>query len=148
MKTKFSILGIITVLLYSCQDKTSLVEESVDSDSIMAVKNMEQHTLQKWLPFNKEADSIITSAEVMISQQEQEMSIRGKNNGGEQRLHEAQYHLEQLKKKVNYIQDYETSTENFDSSVVHKLDSLKLDYLQEKLKLETALCEFQEFNVP
>jgi len=147
MKTKFSILGIIAVLLYSCQDKTSLMDESFDADSVMAVKNMEQQTLKKWFPFNKEADSIITTAELIIKQQEKEMKIKGKNNKGEKRLYEAQFHLEQLKKKVNYIKNYETSTENFDASVVHKLDSLKLGYLQEKLKLEAALCDFQEFNM-
>lgn len=146
MKTKFSILGLITVLLYSCQDKTSLTEDSTDSDSVMAVKNIENQTLKKWFPFNKEADSVITSAELIIEQQEKEK--QGKNNTDKKRLYDAQYHLEQLKKKVHYIKEYEATTENFDSSVVHKLDSLRLDYLQEKLKLEAALCEFREFKVP
>ncbi|OXA68257.1 hypothetical protein B0A67_21025 [Flavobacterium aquidurense] len=75
------------------------------------------------------------------------MKLQSKNKK-EKRHHDAQYHLDQLKKRVNYIKDYETRTENFDLSVVHKLDSLKFDYLQEKLKLEATLCEFQEFKVP
>lgn len=148
MKTKFSIFGVITVLLYSCQDRISLFEESVDSDSAIRVTNIEQQTLRKWFPFNKESDSIITSAELIIKEQENEMKIKGKNNKAEKRLHEAQYHLFELKKRVNYIKDYESRVENFDSSVVNKLDSLKLDYLKEKLKLESALCEFQEFDLP
>ncbi|MBF4494249.1 hypothetical protein IRZ83_13315 [Flavobacterium sp. JLP] len=149
MKTKFSILGLITVLLYySCQDKASLVEDSVDSDSVMTSKNIEQQTLKKWFSFNKESDSIITSAELIIKQQEQDMVLQSKDSKKEKRLHEALYHLEELKKRVNYIKEYETRTESFDSSVVNKLDSLKLDYLKEKLKLEAALCEFQEFNIP
>lgn len=148
MKTKFSILGLITVLLYSCQDKTSLMQESADSDSGMTVTNIEQQTLRKWFPFNKESDSIITSAELIIKQQQQEMKLDPKNNKRAKRLHQAQYDLDQLIKRVNYIKDYETRTEHFDSSVVHQLDSLKLDYLQQKLKLEAALCEFQEFNLP
>lgn len=148
MKTKFSILGVITLLLYSCQDKSPLIEDIADSDSVMAVKNIEQQTLRKWSSLNKESDSIITSAELIINQQEQGMEIKGQNNKAEKRLYEARYHLDQFKKKVNYIRDYETTTESFDSSVVHTLDSLKLDYLQEKLKLEAALCEFREFNVP
>lgn len=41
MKTKFNILGIITVLLYSCQDRTSLIEDNSDSDSVMTATNIE-----------------------------------------------------------------------------------------------------------
>lgn len=148
MKTKFSILGVITVLLYSCQNKTPAIEDNVNSDSLMSVKNIEQTTLRKWFWFNKESDSIITSAESIINQQEQEMKLQSRSDKKEKKLHEAQYHLGELKKRVNYIKEYETNTESFDSSVVKKLDSLKLDYLQEKLKLEAALCEFHEFNMP
>jgi hypothetical protein len=148
MKTKFSILGVITLLLSSCQDKSSLPENMSDSDSVMGSKNIEQQTLRKWSSLNKESDSIIKSATLIINQQKQDMEIKGQNSKIEKKLYEARYHLDQFKKRVNYIKDYETNTESFDSSVVHTLDSLKLDYLQEKLKLEAALCEFQEFNVP
>ncbi|MNY61285.1 hypothetical protein D3C86_1979490 [compost metagenome] len=55
-------------------------------------------------------------------------------------------HLAEFKKRVNYIKDYETRTETFDQSVLTTLDSLKVDYLQERHKLETALREFQEFQ--
>lgn len=148
MKTKPSILGIITVLLFSCQDKTALIEDSTDSDSVTVVTAMEQQTLRKWFPFNKESDSIIVSAELIIKKKEQEIKTKVKNDKEEKILQEALYHLGEFKKKVNYIKDYETRTDNFDTVVVHKLDSLKLDYLQEKLKLEAALCELQEFQVP
>lgn len=147
MKTKFNILGIIAVLLYSCQDRPSLIEDNSDSDSVMTATNIEQQTFRKWFSFNNESESIITSAELIINQQEQEMKLQSKNKK-EKRLPDAQYHLDQLKKRVNYIKDYETRTESFDLSVVHKLDSLKFDYLQEKLKLEATLYDFQEFKVP
>ncbi|BDU25718.1 hypothetical protein [Flavobacterium sp. GSB-24] len=147
MNAKFNILGAMTLLLYSCQNKNSLSDESLSTDSLMKIKNIEQQTLRKWFSFNRESDSIITSAELIISYQEEEMKIQGKNKSKEKRLHEAKYHLEELKRRVNYIKEYETNTESFNSSILHKLDSLKLDYLQEKLKLEASLCEFQEFKV-
>lgn len=148
MKTKFSILGVITVLLYSCQDKSSVIEDSINPDSIMTAKNIEQQTLQKWFSLNKESDSIIAAAELIIKQQKEMMKTQAESNRTDQKLYKAQLHLDEFKKKVNYIKDYETRTEIFDQSVIHILDSLKADYLQEKLKLEVALCEFQEFNVP
>jgi hypothetical protein len=67
MKTKFNILGIITVLLYSCQDRPSLIEDNSDSDSVMTATNIEQQTLRKCFSFNKESESIITSAELILS---------------------------------------------------------------------------------
>ncbi|OIV40526.1 hypothetical protein [Flavobacterium johnsoniae] len=148
MNAKFNILGAITLLLYSCQNKNSLSEEVLNTDSLMKTKNIEQQTLKKWFSFNRESDSIITSAELIIIHQEKGMEIQGKNKSREKRLHEAKYHLEELKRRVNYIKEYEISTDSFNSSVVHTLDSLQLDYLQEKLKLEASLCEFQEFTMP
>ncbi|WP_194139243.1 hypothetical protein [Flavobacterium hungaricum] len=149
MNAKFNILGAITLLLYSCQNKNSLSGEVPNTDSLMKTKNIDQQTLQKWFSFNRESDSIITSAELIIIDQEKGMEeIQGKNKSREKRLHEAKYHLEELKRRVNYIKEYEISTESFNSSVVHTLDSLQLDYLQEKLKLEASLCEFQEFTMP
>ena len=93
MKTKFSILGVITLLLYSCQDKSPLIEDIADSDSVMAVKNIEQQTLRKWFSFHKESDSIITSAELIIKQQREEMKSQSNDNKKEKRLYEAQYIL-------------------------------------------------------
>ena len=148
MNTSINILGAVTLLLYSCQNKSSLHEDGFDADTVVKTNNVEQQTLQKWFLFNRQSDSLITSAELIIDDQEKQLEKRGKDKNGERRLHTAKYHLEELKRKVRYIKEYETSTESFDSSVVRSLDSLKLDYLQEKIKLEGALCEFQEFTLP
>lgn len=150
MKTKFSILGILTVLFYSCQDRSSSTEESIDSDSLMVTRNIEEQTLRKWFSLNRESDSIIDAAELIIKKQGQVIKTgnEGKTHKTMQKLKDLQFHLDEFKNRVNYIKDYEADTETFDRSVVHMLDSLKLDYLQEKLKLEAAMCEFQEFQIP
>jgi hypothetical protein len=149
MKTKFSIFGIITLLLYSCQDKSSSIEEGNETDSLMITRNMEEQTLRKWFSLNKEADSIIAAAEIISKKHDQTLSSvkEEKKHKMQQKLIDLQFHLEEFKKRVDYIKDYESRTEFFDQSVVHTLDSLKVDYLQEKLKLEAAMCEFQEFQV-
>jgi|GEM_PF-1467852 len=147
MNAKFNIMAAITLLIYSCQNKNSSNEEGLNSDSIMKRENIEQQTLRKWFSFNRESDSIIASAELTIRKQEKNIR-EGENKTEEKRLEEAKYHLEELKRRVSCIKEYETSTESFNSSVVHQLDSLKLDYLQEKLKLEAALCRLEEFKSP
>jgi predicted Ser/Thr protein kinase len=145
MKTKFSILGIITMLLYSCQDRSSAIENSMDSDSLTVIRNIESKTLKEWFSLNKESDSIIAAAELIIKKHDQTMKLgkQGINHKTIQKLNNLLFHVDEFKKRVNYIKDYEASTETFDQSVVHALDSLKLDYLQEKLKLETAMYGFQ-----
>lgn len=150
MKTKFSLFGIITLLLYSCQDKPSSIEEGIDSDSLLVKRNIEEQTLKKWFSLNRESDSIIAAAEVIIKIQDHVIRSgkKEKNHKTIQTFNDLQLHVDEFKKRVNYIKDYESNTETFDPSVVHTLDSLHLDYLQERLKLEAAMCEFQEFQVP
>lgn len=145
MKTKFSMLGIIIVVLYSCQDRSSVIENSIDSDSLTVTRNIEEQTLKDWFSLNKESDSIITAAELIIKEYGQTMKSgkEGKSHKTIQKFNDLQFHVDEFKKRVNYIKDYETNTETFDQSVVHALDSLKLDYLQEKFKLEAAMYEFQ-----
>jgi hypothetical protein len=114
MKTKFSILGVIAILLYSCQDKHSVIEDSVDLDSVVVAKNIEQQTLRKWFALYKESDSIIASAELIIKQQKEMMKTQAQSNRTDQKLYKAQLYLDEFKKKVSYIKDYETHTETFD----------------------------------
>lgn len=57
-EVKLSILMIITVLLNSCQNKSSTIESGTDSDSLMISENIEQQTLNEWFALNKESDSI------------------------------------------------------------------------------------------
>lgn len=146
MRVKFSILVIITVLLNSCQNKSSTIENGTDSDSFMVSENIEQQTLKEWSSPNKESDSIIASTELIIKQNEIIKSTNTKSDKREQKLQEVQLHLDEFKKRFNYIKDYEIRTETFDESVITTLDSLKVDYLQERHKLEAALREFQEFQ--
>lgn len=145
MKTKFSIFGIILLLLYSCQDRSSAIENSIDSDSLTLTRNIEEQTLKEWFSLNKESDSIIAAAELIIKKHDQMMKSgkEGKSHKTIQKFNDLQFHVDEFKKRVNYIKDYESNTETFDQSVVYALDSLKLDYLQEKLKLEAAMHEFQ-----
>ena len=58
MRVKLSIVVIITMLLNSCQNKSSSIESGTDSDSLMVSENIEQQTLNEWFALNKESDSI------------------------------------------------------------------------------------------
>ena len=72
MKTNFGILGLTVVLLCSCQNKSEN-EERIELDSI-EISNMDQLTLENWLSFKRESDSILSSAELAIEK-------RGISNG-------------------------------------------------------------------
>lgn len=148
MKTQFSIYSIIAALLYSCQNRSTF-EGNIDADSLFISRKLEEQTLRKWLSLNKESDSIIAAAQLILDKHNQAMNSgkEGKNYKIMQKLNDLQFHLDEFKLRVNYIKDFESKTETFNQSVVHTLDSLKVDYLQEKLKIEAALCEFQEFDV-
>lgn len=145
MRAKFSIIGIILVFLYSCQEKsgTELNEDTFDVDSNV-LSTIEQESLVKWIAFNKESDSIIQAADMIIKHQKEELTIEGLNKENKSNITKAQFHRDQLNKKVKYIKDYAANTEKFGPIVIEKMDSLKVDYLQEKLKLESALCAFKE----
>ena len=146
MKTKLSIMGMIAALIYSCQDKTGVNsnEDKINQDLVQAA-DIERQTLREWFSFNREADSVIASADSIIKREIENHDRRGRTKNN---IVITQYHLERLKKKVKYIKDYEVSTEHFDENVSYTLDSLKVDYLQEKLKLEAALCEFNVYELP
>lgn len=149
MKTKFSIIGLIGALLYCCQEKsgTDLNENVVNMDSVTE-SNVEQKSLVKWLAFNRESDSIIHAAEILIKHQKQQAAYLAAGTQNDLNIADAQLHLDQIKIKAENIKDYEANTEKFGPVVLHTLDSLKIDYLQEKLKLEAALCEFREYTIP
>ncbi|MXO06717.1 hypothetical protein [Flavobacterium sp. HBTb2-11-1] len=144
MKTKLYIMALMAALIYSCQDGLNSNQEEISQDSIQAL-NIEKRTLRQWFSLNREADSIIASAESMIEKEidNPRAAKRNKNN-----VVKAQYHLDRLKQKVAYIKDYEVSIDHFDQDVSHTLDSLKIDYLQEKMRLEAALCELDVYELP
>ena len=61
---------------------------------------------------------------------------------------EVRENLDHFKQKVKYIKDYQGQIEKSDPSLQHKFDSLKVDYLEGKLKLESSLRQFKEYNIP
>jgi hypothetical protein len=144
MKTNLGILVIMTILLYSCQNK-SVDDEDIETDSI-EISSVDQTALRKWLSFKRESDSIISSAELVIEQKSEELDGHPQDERMliQQCIMEAQDHLDQFKKKVKYIKEYQAHNENFNASLEHTIDSLRVDYLQEKFKLETVLGEFSE----
>lgn len=146
MKTKWSIVGLAAALMYCCQEKIDVnsAEGEISEDSIKTA-NIEQQTLRKWFSFNREADSLIAAAETAIEFEADHHEMIGKTKNN---VLNANYHLREFKKKVKYIKEYAANTDHFDEGVSHTLDSLRVDYLQEKIKLEAALCEFNTYQVP
>lgn len=146
MKTKLSIVGLIAALMYCCQEKIDVnsAEDEINGDSIQTA-SIEQQTLRKWFSFNREADSLISAAETAIEFETDHHEMIGKTKNN---VLIASYHLREFKKKVKYIKEYAANTDHFDKGVHHTLDSLRVDYLNEKIKLEAALCEFKTYEVP
>lgn len=147
MKTNLRILSIIVVLLYSCQNKDS--EGHIEDDiEIYPVESsqIDKRMLEKWISFNRESDSIIAAAQLAIEQERDEVEFRPPDEREymSMRIMETQIHLDQFKSKVKFIRKFVTHIENWDPTLQRKQDSLKLDYIQEKLKLENALIQLTE----
>lgn len=144
MKVNFCILCIMSVLFYSCQNKSEN-EEGMEADSI-EISNMNQLALKKWLSFKKESDSMINLAQLTIEQGNEKLDHYPQDERliMSQYIMDAQTHLDQFRKKVKHIQTYQRQIQNFDPSLQHTYDSLKLDYLKEKLKLEASIYRFRE----
>lgn len=144
MKVNFCFLCIIAMLLYGCQNKSEN-EESAEADSI-ETSNMDQLALKKWLSFKKESDSIINLAQLTIDQGSERLDRYPHDERLviSQYIREAQTHLDHFKKKVEYIKTYKGQIQNFDPSLQHTYDSLRLDYQKEKLKLEASIYRCAE----
>lgn len=146
MKTKFSMLALIAILLYCCQqkDSTGLNENGIEADS-SEISGINDKILRKWFLLNRESDSIMASAQLTIDQQREEVESHPQDereymNGC---IREAQQHLDQLKKKVKYIREFAAHIEKYDPALQPTLDSLKEDYDQEKFKLDDALSHLR-----
>lgn len=145
MKTKFSMLALIAILLYCCQqkDSTGLNEYGIEDSS--EISGINDKILRKWFLLNRESDSIMASAQLTIDQQREEVESHPQDereymNGC---IREAQQHLDQLKKKVKYIREFAAHIEKYDPALQPTLDSLKEDYDQEKFKLDDALSQLR-----
>lgn len=145
MKTKLSVLVIIVIILYSCQQKdwTGSNENGIETDS-SEISGINDRMVRKWFFMNRESDSIMASAQQTIQQQRTEVESHPQDEREyiNSCIEEAQQHLDQLKKKVKYIRGFAIHIEKYDPALQHTIDSLKEDYLQEKYKLEDALKGF------
>jgi hemerythrin len=146
MKTKFSILVFTIILLYCCQQKdwTGSNENVIDTDS-SETSEISNRMVRKWFLLNRESDSIMASAQQTIQQQKREVE----SHPPDEReyintcIKEAQQHLDQLKEKVKYIREFAIHIEKYDPALQHTIDSLKEDYLKERVKLEDALIHLR-----
>lgn len=146
MKTNFRIL-IIVVLLYSCQNKDSEghLEDEIEIYPVES-SQIDKRMLEKWLSFNRESDSIIAAAQEAIEQKRDVVEFRPPDEREYMSMNimETQIHLDKFKNKVKFIRKFVTHIENWDPALKQKQDSLKRDYIQEKLKLENALIKLKE----
>lgn len=146
MKTKFSILIVMVTLLYCCQQKdwTGSNENGIDTDS-SETSEISNRMVRKWFLLNRESDSIMASAQQTIQQQKREVE----SHPPDEReyintcIKEAQQHLDQLKEKVKYIRKFAIHIEKYDPALQHTIDSLKEDYLKERVKLDNALIHLR-----
>lgn len=146
MKTKLSMLVVMVILLYSCQQKdwTGSNENGIETDS-SEISGISDRMVRKWFLMNRESDSIMASAQQTIQQQRREVESHPPDEREyiNSCIGEAQKHLDQLKKKVKYIREFAIHIEKYDPALQHTIDSLKEDYFQEKFKLEDALKDFR-----
>ena len=142
MKIKFYIAAVIVILLYCCQQKdwTGSNENGIETDSV-EISGINNNLLRKWLLLNRESDSIIKSAQLIIQQQK----ILIESHPQDEReymntyIEEAQQQLDLLKKKVKFTKEFAGDIKYYDPSLQFTIDSLEEDYVLGKNKLEDAL---------
>lgn len=146
MKTKFIILAATAVLFYCCQQKdwTDSNGNSITIDSVQ-FSDINNKTLKKWFLLNKESDSIMDSAQLIIQQQSDivESYPQDEREYMNTNILEAQRHLNHFKNKVKHIREFVSHIEEYDPAMERTIDSLKEDYVQEKIKLEDALSKLR-----
>ncbi|BDU25732.1 hypothetical protein [Flavobacterium sp. GSB-24] len=146
MKTRFYITAALAVLLYCCQQKdwTDSSENGIDIDKY-ETSGINDNLLRKWLLLNRESDSIIKSAQLIIQQQR----ILVETHPPDEReylntcIEEAQQQLDLLKKKVKFTKEFAGGIKQYDPSLQFTIDSLEEDYMREKYKLEDALKQLK-----
>lgn len=145
MKTKFYILAIIT-LLCCCQKKdwTDSNENDTGIDSA-EMSGINDNLLRKWFSLNRESDSIIRSAQLIINQQREEVESHPQDEREYMNtcIEDAQRELDLLKKKVKFTKEFAADIKHYDPSLQPTIDSLEEDYLRGKYKLEDALQQLK-----
>lgn len=146
MKTKFYILAVIAIMLYCCQQKdwTGSNENDLETD-LDEVSGINDNLLRKWFALNKESDSIIKSAQLIIDQQSEQVESYPQDEREYMNtcIEDAQQQLNLLKEKVKFTKQFAGDIKHYDISLQHTIDSLEEDYVREKYKLEDALKELK-----
>lgn len=146
MKTKLFIVAVIAMLLYCCQQKDWT--GSSENDSVIPSPEsyaVNKKMLEKWFSLNREAENLMDSADFIIKQQREQLEFHPQDERQyiNTCIEDAQQHLDQMKRKVKYIKEFAPHIAEYDSCPQHKIDSLKEDYIQEELKLKTALNQLK-----
>ncbi|MWB92928.1 hypothetical protein GON26_00985 [Flavobacterium sp. GA093] len=146
MKTKFYILAGIAILLYCCQQKdwAGTDENALETD-LDDVSGINNNLLRKWFALNKESDSIIKSAQMIIDEQKEQIESRPQDEREYMNtcIEDAQKQLNLLKEKVKFTKQFAGGIKHYDPSLQQTIDSLEEDYVREKYKLEGALKELK-----
>ena len=146
MKRKFYIPIAIIMLLYCCQKKDWIDpnENDIEIDSA-EMSGINDNLLRKWFALNRESDSIIKSAQLIIDKQREEVESHPQDEREYMTacIDDAQQQLDLLKKKVKFTKEFAGDIKHYDPSLQHTIDSLEEDYVREKYKLEGALKELK-----
>ncbi|MDL2142325.1 MULTISPECIES: aldo-keto reductase family protein [Flavobacterium] len=146
MKRKFYIPIAIIMLLYCCQKKDWIDpnENEIEIDSA-EMPGINDNLLRKWFALNKESDSIIKSAQLIIDKQREEVESHPQDEREYMTvcIDDAQRELDLLKKKVKFTKVFAGDIKHYDLSLQHTIDSLEEDYVREKYKLEDVLKELK-----
>ena len=146
MKRKFYIPIAIIMLLYCCQKKDWIDpnENEIEIDSA-EMPGINDNLLRKWFALNKESDSIIKSAQLIIDKPREEVESHPQDEREYMTvcIDDAQRELDLLKKKVKFTKVFAGDIKHYDLSLQHTIDSLEEDYVREKYKLEDVLKELK-----
>ena len=146
MKIKFYIPVAIIMLSYCCQKKDWIDpnENDIEIDS-GEMSGINDNLLRKWFALNRESDSIIKSAQLIIDKQRNEVESHPQDEREYMNtcLGDAQKQLNALKEKVKFTKQFAGDITHYDPSLQQTIDSLEEDYVREKYKLEDALKELK-----
>ncbi|MXO06703.1 hypothetical protein [Flavobacterium sp. HBTb2-11-1] len=146
MKTKIILPALGAFLLCCCQKKDLMdsIENDSDPNSVQ-LSSIDSKTVKKWLSLDKEADSIMNSAQYLIQQQSEivDSCPQDEREYMNTNIMEAQRHLDRFRNKVKYTRNFAIHIEEYNPSLESTLDSLKEDCIQEKYMLEKALGNFR-----
>jgi site-specific DNA-adenine methylase len=146
MKTKFCMLAVIALLMYCCQKKdwTDPNENEIEIDSA-EISGINDNLLRKWFSLNRESDSIIKDAQLLIDQRREQVEFHPQDEREyiNTCIEEAQLRLDLLKKKVKFTKEFAAGIKHYEPSLQYTIDSLEEDYVREKYKLEDALRQLR-----